>query len=164
MQKPIVSAIAAFGARTRALGKDQTLIWDMPKDRKRYSKITSGHPLIMGRKTFESIGRPLPKRTNIIVTRNPDYEAEGCLVVHSLEEALAKARELDKEEIFINGGSFIYREALPHTDRLYLTLVDSDKEGDVFFPEYEKEFTRVIEREEGVDNSIGYTYLTLERQ
>jgi len=164
MKQPIISAIAAFGARTRALGKDNKLIWDMPKDRKRYNKITTGHPLIMGRKTYESIGRPLPKRTNIVVTRNPDYKAPGCIVVHSLDEALEKARELDEEEIFINGGGFIYRDALPITDRLYLTLVDSDEEGDAFFPEYETEFTKEISREEGEENGIHYTYLTLERE
>ena len=164
MNKPLVSAIAAIGARNRALGRGGDLIWKISKDLARFKKLTSGHPIILGRKTYESIGRALPNRTNIVVTRNPDYEAKGCIVVHSIEEALKKAREVEDTEIFIIGGSYIFEAALPNIDRLYLTLVDSDEDGDVYFPEYETEFTKEISREVGEENGIGFTYLTLERE
>lgn len=118
----------------------------------------------MGRKTFESIGKPLPGRTNIIITRNPDFKAEGCIVVSSLEEALEKAEQLD-QEIFIGGGGEIYKQALPHTDKLYLTLVDSDEQGDVFFPDWQKDFTKETFREERLDEKTGlkYTWVDLEK-
>lgn len=165
MPKPIISAIAAIGARNRALGKGGDLIWKIPEDLQRFKRLTSGHPIIMGRKTYESIGRPLPNRTNIVVTRNPDYEADGCLVVHSLEEALARARQIENTEICIIGGSYIFTEALPQIDRLYLTLIDSDEKGDVYFPEYEQEFTRIISREDHqTKDGLKYSYVTLERE
>lgn len=163
MKQPTISAIAAIGARTRALGKDNDLIWNLPSDLTRFKKITSGHPIIMGRKTYESIGRPLPNRTNIIVTRNTDYEVAGCVIAHSLEEALKKAREVEQEETFLIGGGYIFKEGLPFIDRLYLTLVDDDSPADVFFPEYKDTFTKEISREDGEENGLHYTYLTLER-
>ena len=161
VKKPRISAIAAIGKKTRVLGKDNKLLWHIKEDRERVKRLTMGHPIIMGRKTFESIGKPLPGRTTIVITRSPDFSAPGCIVVSSLEEALQKARGLEQEEIFIFGGGEIYRQALPYTDRLYLTLVDSDATGDTFFPDYHK-FTKEISREEKKGDPP-FTFLTLER-
>lgn len=140
MSQPTISAIAAIG-NNRELGKDNGLIWRIPADLTRLKKLTTGHPLIMGRKTYESIGRPLPKRTNIVISRQPDYDAPGCMVVSSLDEALSAARAKDNQAIFIFGGAAIYAAALPHTDKLYLTLIDAEEPAaETFFPEYTNDF------------------------
>ncbi len=157
-----ISAIAAIGTKTRALGKDNDLIWKIPEDLHRFKDLTFGHPIIMGRKTYESIGRPLPGRMNIIVTRDRNYHQENCVVVHSVEDAIAKARDLEKEEIFIIGGGEIFTQSLPQTDRLYLTLVDDDTEGNAYFPEYPT-FTKKVFEEKHEFEGLPYTYLTLEK-
>lgn len=128
-------SILVAASQNGVIGRDNQLLWRLPDDLKRFKQLTLGHPMIMGRKTFESIGKPLPGRTSIIITRSADYTAEGTLVVHSLEEAIALARELDSEEAFIIGGGEIYRQAMENTrvDQLYLTLVHTDSEGDTFF-------------------------------
>ncbi len=124
-----------------------------------------GHPLIMGRKTHESIGRPLPGRTNIVITRDPNYQAEGCVVAGSIEEALEKAREIEKKEIFIFGGAEIYKLALPYTDKLYLTLIDDeDSEADAFFPEYGDEFKEIGRHGAREHEDIRYEWVELERE
>ncbi|MDJ1470153.1 dihydrofolate reductase [Cytophagaceae bacterium DM2B3-1] len=128
-----ISIIAAF-TENRVLGKDNQLIWHLPEDLKNFKRLTSGHPIIMGRKTFESLGRPLPNRTNIIITRNPDYQATGCMIVSSLEEAIQKATNIDREEVFVIGGGEIYTQALPLADTMYLTHVHTTLEGDTLFP------------------------------
>lgn len=161
-QKPIISAIAAITEKDRGIGKDNDLLWKIPEDLKRFKEITLGHPIIMGRKNFESIGRALPKRMNIIITRDPHYHAENCVIVHSVEEAIAKAKLLDNEEVFIIGGGEIYKQALPYTDRLYLTLIHAEKPADVFFPDY-SEFTKVIAEENRDYEGIPYSNITLER-
>lgn len=131
-----ISIIAAIG-KNRELGKDNKLLWHIPEDMQRFKMLTSGHVVVMGRKTFESIGRPLPNRKNIIITRDRAYKAGSCIVVSSLEEALQKGKEMDKEEIFIIGGSQIYTQALLLTQKLYLTIVDSTRlDADTYFPEY----------------------------
>ncbi len=162
-----ISGIAAIGATTRALGKDGDLVWDIPEDLKRFRAITRGHPVIMGRKTWESIpekNRPMPNRMNLVVSRNPEYAATGAVLCGSLSEALEKAKTAEgAEEIFIIGGSYLFEEGLPMITRLYLTLVHDDTPGDVFFPEYEKEFTKEIDREEHHDHAPPFTYVTLER-
>lgn len=170
MNKPRISIIAAIASGNRALGKNGDLIYKIPEDLKRFKEITSGHPIIMGRKTFESIGRILPNRINIIITRDLKYSQEGAVVVHSLDEALRLAREQeilnqvqnDNREIFIIGGGQIYKEALPKTDRLYLTIVEGNPEADTFFPDY-SEFKKVREGIDSVSNGLKYRYLTLER-
>ena len=128
-------SIIVAASENGVIGRDNQLLWRLPDDLKRFKQLTLGHPMIMGRKTFESIGRPLPGRTSIIVTRSPEYRVEGTLVAHSLEEALAVAGELDTEEVFIIGGGEIYRQALGNNsvDQIYLTLVHADSEGDAFF-------------------------------
>lgn len=163
MKKQRVSIIAALGATNRAIGRNNDLIWKISDDLKRFKALTTGHPIIMGRKTYESIGRPLPNRTNIIVTRDRTYKKEGCVVVHSLEEALSAGAALDTDEIFIIGGGELYAQALPHTDRLYLTLVHSNESGDVFFPPYEM-FTNIVEKEDHSDHTPPYTWVTLEKE
>lgn len=167
MNKPRISIIAAISAQTRALGKGNQLLWHLPGDLKYFRDTTRGHAVIMGRKTYESIGKPLPNRTNIVVTRTPTYKAEGCKVVDSLEGALTYARALTNSgsgEIFVIGGGEIYTQALPQADQLYLTLVADPGEGaDVFFPEYEKNFTRVVSEESGAEKDLTYRRVVLER-
>src|SRR5262245_57390493 len=132
-----ISMIAAIGANTRALGKDGDLLFKIPEDLKRFRTLTKGHPVIMGRKTWESLPeavRPLPGRANFVITRQLNYEAPGALVVDSIEEAIASAKIVGgNDEMFIIGGGELYTLGLPLADRLYLTLVDDDAEGDVFF-------------------------------
>jgi dihydrofolate reductase len=134
--------IIAAVAKNNALGKNNDLIWRLPADLKRFKKITLGHHVIMGRKTFESLGRPLPNRTTIIITRNTTYKAEGCIIVNSLEDAILAAKE--DENPFILGGGEIYKQALLRADLLDLTLVHHDfEDADTFFPDID--FTQWIE-------------------
>lgn len=132
----MISIIVAMSKKDRVIGKDNDLPWNIPEDLKHFKETTKGHPIIMGRKTFESIGRPLPKRTNIIVTRNIEYGQDGAIVVHSLEEAIEEAKQHD-DQLFIIGGASIYKEALEKdlVDQLIITEVVMDVEGDTFFPE-----------------------------
>jgi dihydrofolate reductase len=133
----MISLIAAIG-KNNELGKNNTLVWSMPTDLKYFRKTTSGHPVIMGRKTFESIGHPMPKRKNIIITRDLNYKKDGIEVVHSLKEALSSARTplAENEEIFIIGGEEIFKKSIDVADRLYITHIDAtDKDADTFFPE-----------------------------
>ncbi len=161
----MISIIAAISKNSRALGKGNDLIWKIPDDLKRFKALTTGHPIIMGRKTYESIGRLLPNRTNIIVTRNGDYKAEGCVVVTSIEDAIRAARQRPggSEEIFLIGGGDLYKQALPLVDRLYMTLIDAEAPADIFFPPYETEFTKVIERDPKQFGDLKYEWVTLER-
>lgn len=132
----IVSLIAAL-ARNRVIGKDNDLPWHLPDDMKYFMDTTKGHCVIMGRKNYESIPvkfRPLANRTNIVVTRQKEYKAEGCLVVHSLKDALALAAEKKETETFVIGGAEIYALAMPVAQRLYLTEINATLEGDTFFP------------------------------
>lgn len=165
-------------AENRVIGNKGDIPWHIPGEQKRAKDITMPHPLIMGRKTHESIGRILPGRLNIIVTTDTNYKVEGGVVVHSLEDAIETATKVEEErvhnnltieqfnnddpEIFIFGGANLYQQALPMVDRLYLTIVHKDAEGDAVFPDY-SEFTKEIEREEKEFEGLKYTYLTLER-
>ena len=161
LHKGQVSIIVATG-RNREIGAKNKLLWKIPEELKRFKEITTGHPIIMGRKTHESIGRILPNRTNIIVTRDSGYFSEGAVISNSLEDAISKAQESEgSEEIFIIGGAQIFAQALPLANKLYLTLVDADfSEADSFFPEYEDKFTkRVFEKSE---ESSGYKYKFME--
>lgn len=170
MKKSVVAAVVALG-RNRELGKGNRLLWKIPGDIQRFRDLTRGHPLIMGRKTFESIlsyrDSPLPDRTNIIITRDADWKYEGVLVAHSLSEAFEKARGAPgSDEIHIGGGAEIYKEALPLIDKLYLTLIDAEAPAggaDTFFPPYEKEFTKKVFEEEHEWEGIKYRYVDLER-
>ena len=130
-----VSIIAATSTN-RVIGLSNAIPWRLPADLKRFKTLTMGHHLLMGRKTFESIGRPLPGRTTVVMTRRRDYSAPGILVAHSLDEALELARGDD--EIFVAGGADIYRLALPSAQRLYQTLIHEEFPGDTFFPEFDE--------------------------
>lgn len=126
-------SIIVAAAENGAIGKDNQLLWRLPDDLKRFKQLTLGHPMIMGRKTFESIGKPLPGRTSIVVTRSADFAVEGVLVARSLEDALLMAAERDDQEIFIVGGGEIYKQAQEIATRLYLTKVHTNIEGDTYF-------------------------------
>ncbi|HEY5974411.1 MAG TPA: dihydrofolate reductase [Geobacteraceae bacterium] len=141
----IVSLIAALAAN-RVIGRANAIPWDLPADRCRFRELTMGHLLIMGRRTWESIGRPLPGRQTIVVSRQPDYQVAGTRVAHSLAEALAMAE--GEGEVFICGGGHLYIEALPLSDRLYLTELVTVIEGDTFFPELPPGEFREVAREE----------------
>jgi dihydrofolate reductase len=156
----MISIIAVIG-KNRELGKDNDLIWHLPGDMKRFRQITSGHPVIMGRKTYESIGHPLPNRLNIVISHKKNIA--GVTVVPSLDDAVEKARSaMGSEEIFIIGGGSIYAQAIDKADRLYLTIVDAAAPGaDTFFPDYSR-FTKIIAKESREENGIWYTYQTLE--
>jgi dihydrofolate reductase len=142
--KAKVVIVVAMSKNGRALGRSNELLWHIPEDLKRFKEKTLGHPIIMGRKTFESIiailGKPLPGRTNIVVTRNKDFTYEGVIVASSLAEALTRGNELDKEEVHIGGGAEIYKQILPMVDTLYVTYVHDEPEADTFFPEFENDF------------------------
>ncbi len=133
----IVALVVAMG-ENRVIGKAGGLPWHIPGDLKLFKKTTMGKPIIMGRKTWESLGRALPGRTNIVISRDPAYSAEGAEVARSLDQALAVAAALSGEEIMVIGGAEIYRLALPKADRLYLTEVALKPDGDAFFPDFDK--------------------------
>ncbi len=150
-------------SNNRVIGKDNQLLWRMPADLKYFKSLTLGYPIIMGRKTFESIGKPLPGRLNIVVTRNPSalrFQPSEILIFDSLEEAIASAKKHDNE-IFIIGGGEIYKQALPFTNRIYLTKVDTEVEGDTFFPELTDEWQIESEQHFKADekNPFNYSFL-----
>lgn len=151
--------ICAVG-RNLAIGCNNKLIWDIPNDLQHFKEITLGHAVVMGDRTYESIGRPLPGRKNIVVTLDENYQAPGCEISHSLENILEDAKKSD-EEIFIIGGATIYRLSLPHANKLYLTLVDdAPDDADVFFPDF-SEFKNEISREEHEENGLKYAFVEL---
>ncbi len=152
----MITIIAAV-AKNNALGKNNQLIWHLPADLKRFKKVTLGHHIIMGRKTFESLNKPLPNRTTIIITRNRDYKVDNCIVVNSLSNALIAAN-LDKNP-YILGGAEIYRQALDIADLLDLTLVHHEFDADVFFPEIDPLKWKEIYREDfKADSTNKYDY------
>ena len=160
-----ISLIAALG-KNRELGRGGQLLWRLPDDMRRFKELTSGHPVIMGRKTWESLPlkfRPLPGRTNIVVTRQAGYQAEGAVAVDGLSDAfLAAADAPGNDETFIIGGGELYAAALPYATRLYLTLVDDAAEADTYFPAYEQEFN-IVADETGEENPP-HRFLMLERK
>ncbi len=160
----IISIIVAMDKKG-VIGHEGDLPWHLSADLKHFKAVTMGKPLIMGRKTHESIGRPLPGRKNIIMTRSPGFIAEGCTVVLSLDDAFQAAG--DVEEVMIMGGSAIYDQSLTRTDRLYLTEVHTDVSGDVYFPEFNKSEWVELERENhSADemNNFDYSFVILERK
>lgn len=161
----IVSAIVAV-AKNGAIGRDNTIPWYLSNDLKYFKKTTLHHHIIMGRKSFQSIGRPLPKRTNVVVTRDPYFAATGCLIAHSVEEALGLAYDNGETEAFIIGGGQIYALSSELWDRLYLTEVDCEPEGDVFFPEIDWSEWRLVSKDAypaDAKNDHAYTFHVYER-
>jgi dihydrofolate reductase len=160
----MITIIAAI-AKNNALGKDNKLIWHLPADLKRFKKVTLGHHIIMGRKTFESLGKPLPNRTTIIITRNKNYTQHGCIVVNSLNEAIEATKE--DENPYILGGAEIYKQALDIADKLDLTFVHQNFEADVFFPEIDFNIWKETSREDfnsDEKNKFNYSFVTYLRK
>jgi dihydrofolate reductase len=161
--RPLISLIAAM-AKNGVIGRDNRLPWRLPADLAHFKRVTMGKPMIMGRKTWESLPGVLPGRRHIVVTRDPAYRAEGCVLVHSLEQALEVAGEAP--EVMVVGGGTLYKEMLPRADRLYLTQVDADVEGDARFPEIDfsqwRECRRVVHPADA-DNAYTLTFLDLQR-
>jgi dihydrofolate reductase len=158
-----ISIIVAMAAN-HVIGHENRLPWHLPADLQHFKQITMGKPILMGRKTYESIGRPLPGRTNIVITRDESYTAEGCVVVHSMEEAMQAAG--DSDEVMVIGGAEFYQQALPQADALYLTLVEGEFEGDAFFPEINEDEWREVERSDfGSDekNPHAYSFVRMDR-
>lgn len=161
----MVTIVVAM-AENRVIGKDNQLIWHLPADLKHFKNLTINKPIIMGRKTFESIGKPLPNRTSIIITHQQNYQPEGAMVVHSIEEAIAKAKAIS-EDICIIGGATIYRQALPFTDVIELTKVHHTFEGDTFFPEINSSDWQEQERQDfepDEKNKYAYSFIKLARK
>jgi len=159
----MITIIAAI-ANNNALGKDNQLIWHLPADLKRFKQVTLNHHIIMGRKTFESLGKPLPKRTNIVITRNKNYTAEGCIIVNSLQEAIEAAKE-DKNP-FILGGAEIYTQAIEIADELDLTFVHHTFDADAFFPEIDTTIWKETLREDfkaDDKNKYDFSFVKFER-
>ncbi|MDX1514251.1 MAG: dihydrofolate reductase [Gammaproteobacteria bacterium] len=157
-----LSLIVAM-AKNRVIGRDNALPWHLSADLKRFRRITMGRPVVMGRKTFESIGRPLDGRQNVVITRNPQFRPEGVTVAGSVDEALSKA---EGDEVMVIGGQTIYEQVLPRADRIHLTLIDRAFEGDAEFPAIDEDEWREVEREDvapGRDAEFGYSFVTLER-
>jgi dihydrofolate reductase len=164
-------ALIVAMARNRVIGRNNKMPWHLPEDLKYFKRVTMGKPVIMGRNTFESIGKALPGRTNIVISRNPAYEAEGISVVSSVEEALDLAESLmDLDhggEVLIIGGAQIYAQTLPLAQRLYLTEVHADVEGDASFPAIDTNAWRLVEREDhpaAGANPWSYSFLVLDRR
>lgn len=166
--KAKIVIVAALSRNRHAIGRENGLLWHIPDDMRRFKEKTGNHPVIMGRKTFESIieilGKPLPGRPNIVITRNRDYSFEGVTIVASLTEALEKARAVDEVEIHIGGGCEIYKQALPLVDELYLTLVDDEPESDTFFPPFEEDFEITLMHEKKDHNGLSYQWVDYVRK
>jgi dihydrofolate reductase len=161
-----ISLIAAV-AKNGVIGNAGKIPWHLPDDMRHFRETTLHHSVIMGRKTYESMGRPLPERNNIVVTRQESYETSGCTVVHTLEDALKAARQEGIDEVFIIGGSELYREAMPIADRLYITSIDEEFEGDTLFPEINSFEWKKVSEEKGVvdkKNPHPHAFLVLERK
>ncbi len=156
MHKPLISLIAAM-ANNRVIGKDNQMPWHLPADLGHFKSITLGKPVVMGRKTYESIGRPLPGRKNIVISHDKDYKLEGCETVSSLKDALALVS--DAQEVMIIGGGYLYDLTLSIADRLYLTFIDLDVEGDTQFPDYKQLRLTEVHRESHLkDEKNPYDY------
>lgn len=162
----IISLIVAMD-EAGGIGKGGALPWHLNADLRRFKALTIGHHILMGRKTYESIGKPLPGRMNVVISRDAEYVAEGCQVVNSLEDALALASSRSENEVFIIGGSEIFAQALPLADRLYLTRVHALLDCDTFFPAFEAQTWKEVTRDEypqDAQNQYASTYYLYNRQ
>lgn len=158
----MLSIIAVIG-KNHELGKDNKLLWHIPGDLARFKRITDGHPVIMGRKTFQSIGKPLSNRSNIVISSDPAFHAAGIIIVDSLQHAIKSAKKFPgHEEIFVIGGGSVYKQAIESVDKLYLTIVNATAEADTFFPNYDS-FKKIIADELQVRDDYSFRYVTIER-
>jgi len=157
--------IIAAVAKNNVIGRNNQLIWRLPADLKRFKQLTLGHAMIMGRKTFDSIGRPLPGRSSVIVTRDRNYTQENCIIAYSLEEAFLFLK--DQKEIFVIGGADIYQQSLAFASKMYITHIDEEFDGDVFFPEFSLEEWTEEERltfDPDEKNAMSYSFTTYVRK
>jgi dihydrofolate reductase len=168
---PIISLISAL-SDNHVIGNKGEIPWHITDDLRRFKKLTDGKTIIVGRKTFDlllvayhSRGKPLPKRQTIIITSDITYTTneDDCYIVHSIKEAIELGKKIESSELFIAGGASIYKQALKFADRLLLTIVHINTEGDAFFPEYEKEFRRIISKEDHEENGLKFSYVTFEK-
>jgi len=149
-------------ARNRVIGSNNTLPWHLPEDLKRFRALTTGHHIIMGRKTYESLNRLLPDRTTVIVTRNPGYKVDGALIAHSLQQAISLCGH--DNEVFLIGGAELYRDGLKLAHKLYLTEIDAEYEGDAFLPDFDLSCWKETLREQQVSaQGLNFSYITYER-
>ncbi|WP_078555661.1 dihydrofolate reductase [Bacillus alkalicellulosilyticus] len=154
----MISFIVAMD-KNNVIGKDNDLPWRLPADLAYFKKVTTGHAIVMGRKTFDSIGKPLPNRENIVITRNSEFTMEGCTVLHSIEEFLSLAKQREQEELFVIGGAAIFKELMDNVDKLYITFIDEEVEGDTYFPEIDQEKWELVSEEKGIkDEKNVYDY------
>lgn len=156
----MISLIVAY-ARNQVIGKEGVMPWHLPADLRLVKELTTGKTIVMGRKTFESLGRPLPNRRNVVLTRNRDFQPDGVDVVHTKEEVLALG------DVIIFGGADIYKQFLDVVDRLYITKIDLEVEGDTFFPEWDREAFTVVDKREGIvdeKNKYPHTFYVYERK
>lgn len=160
MKKAKISLICAL-AENRAIGKNNSLLWNIPEDMQRFKKLTSGHTVVMGKRTYKSIGKPLPNRKNIVISKNKE-KIKGCIVCNSIDEAISKAKEIENKEIFVIGGGSIYAQIIDLADILHLTLVEGKPDADTFFPDYKK-FDKIIFEKLGISNNVRYKFIDLER-
>ncbi|MCA9386486.1 dihydrofolate reductase [Candidatus Dojkabacteria bacterium] len=164
----MINIICAYTEKNRVIGNNQELPWSIPEDLKRFRKITSGHPVIMGRKSYEAVGKALPDRTNFVLTKQPDYKLEDAEVVGSLEEAIVEAIEID-DEIFIIGGGAVFEQALKGNlvNKMYLTIVKGEYDGDAFFPEFDESNWKVEDETDWMKSEksgVEFKYKTLMRK
>lgn len=161
----MISLIVAMD-QNRLIGKNNKLPWHLPADLQYFKKVTMGHPIVMGRKTFESIGRVLPGRENVIVTRNKEFKAEGCVVLHDIAQ-IKRFADNHEKEVFVIGGAEIFKEILPFTDRLYITEIHETFEGDTFFPEIdENEWDEISSKPGSIDekNRFAHDFIILQKK
>lgn len=161
MKQPEISIIAAIG-KNRELGKDNKLLWSLPEDMARFKLLTKNHAVIMGQKTYESIGKALPERFNIVLSNDQNFHPSDSVVVGSIDEALRVAKENEEKEVFVIGGGQVYKQFMQYADRLYLTLIDAVAEADTYFPEFES-FKITKQTGSGESGGVGYKFLELTR-
>lgn len=160
----MISMIVATG-KERVIGQDNQMPWHLPADLAYFKKVTGGQTIVMGRKTFESIGRALPNRRNIVLTTSPSFQAEGCEVVHSISDILTIGK--NEKELFIIGGSKLYEEMMPYADRLYITHIHHSFEGDRYFPHYDEDEWTIVSCEKGHSdekNPYNYEFVVYDRK
>lgn len=161
----MISLLVALD-KNRLIGRNNDLPWRLPADLAYFKRVTMGHTIIMGRKTYDSIGKPLPGRHNVIMTRNKDFHVEGCTVIHTVDDILAM-KESSNEELFVIGGAEIFEMVLPFTDRLYLTEIDEEFEGDTYFPTINEEEWQIVSKEKGIKdekNPYDYFFVVYEKK
>lgn len=165
MNKPKISLIGAISEKQRALGYKNQLLWKIEGDLPRFRALTIGHPIIMGRNTYLSIGKPLPDRKNIVISHTGKEGLpcqEEIIITSSLEEAFEEAKKIESEEIFVVGGGMVYTSAIKFANKLYLTIVYDEPEADTFFPDY-SDFKKLISKEDHLDKNPPFSYLILEK-